>query len=106
VAVMLGEHDQGRAAVKAMDQAVAGFGSDPAAPEAFSSAAFAYSSLLTSHIFKENNVLFRMAAQIIPASKDAEMVAAYDEHEAKVTGPGEHERFHAIIDALEQAYPG
>jgi hemerythrin-like domain-containing protein len=106
VAVMLGEHDQGRAAVKAMDHAVAGFGSDPAAPAAFASAAFAYSTLLTSHIFKENNVLFRMAAEIIPASKDAEMVAAYDEHEAKVTGPGEHERFHALIDALEHAYPG
>jgi len=106
VAVMLGEHDQGRAAVKAMDQAVAGFGSNPGAPEAFASAAFAYSTLLTSHISKENNVLFRMADQIIPASKDAEMVAAYDEHEARVTGPGEHERFHATIDALEKAYPG
>ena len=105
VAVMLAEHDQGRAAVKAMDHAVAGFGSDPGALEAFASAAFAYTSLLTNHIFKENNVLFRMADQVIPASKDAELVAAYDEHEARVTGPGEHERFHAMIDALEHAYP-
>jgi len=105
VAVMLGEHDQGRAAVKAMDEAVAGFGRNPAASAAFASAAFAYATLLTNHISKENNVLFRMAAQIIPASKDAEMVAAYAEHEARVTGPGEHERFHAMIDALEQAYP-
>jgi hemerythrin-like domain-containing protein len=104
VAVMLGEHDQGRAAVKAMDHAVAGFGSDPAAPAAFASAAFAYSTLLTNHIFKENNVLFRMADQIIPASKDAELVAAYDEHEARVAGPGEHERFQAMIAALEGAY--
>ena len=47
-----------------------------------------------------------MADQAIPASKDAEMLAAYDEHEARVTGPGEHERFHAMIDALEQAYSG
>jgi hemerythrin-like domain-containing protein len=106
VAVMLGEHNQGRAAVKAMDAAVAGFGSDQGALEAFASAAFAYSTLLSNHIFKENNVLFRMADQIIPASRDAEMVAAYEEHEAKVTGPGEHERFQAMIDALEQAYPG
>jgi len=106
VAVMLDEHDQGRAAVKAMDAAVAGFGSDQGALEAFASAAFAYTSLLTNHIFKENNVLFRMADQVIPASQDAEMVAAYDEHEARVTGPGEHERFHAMIDALERAYQG
>ena len=34
------------------------------------------------------------------------MVAAYQEHEARVTGPGEHERFRAIINALEHAYPG
>ena len=106
VAVMLAEHDQGRAAVRAMDTAVAGFGGDPAAPAAFASAAFAYSNLLTNHIFKENNVLFRMADQVIPASQDVALLAAYDEHEAKVTGPGEHERFHAMIDALEAAYPG
>jgi hemerythrin-like domain-containing protein len=106
VGVMLAEHDQGRAAVKGMDTAVGGFGSDPGALDAFASAAFAYSTLLTNHIFKENNVLFRMADQVIPASKDAEMLAAYDEHEARVTGPGEHERFHAMIDALERTYQG
>jgi hemerythrin-like domain-containing protein len=106
VAVMLAEHEQGRAAVKAMDHAVSGFDGTPGAAEAFASAAFAYTTLLTNHIFKENNVLFRMADQVIPASRDAELLAAYDEHEARVTGPGEHERFHAMIDALEQAYPG
>ena len=104
VGVMLAEHDQGRAAVKGMDQAVAGFGSGRGALEAFASSAFAYTTLLTNHIFKENNVLFRMADQVIPASRDAEMLAAYDEHEARVTAPGEHERFHAMIDGLEKAY--
>jgi hemerythrin-like domain-containing protein len=105
VGVMLAEHDQGRAAVKEMDTAVAAFGSAPSALEAFASAAFAYTTLLTNHIFKENNVLFRMADQVIPASQDAAMVAAYEEHEARVTAPGEHERFHAMIDALERGYP-
>jgi hypothetical protein len=46
-----------------------------------------------------------MADQVIPASKDAELVAACDEHAARVAGPGGHERFHAMIDALEHAYP-
>ena len=105
VAVMLNEHEQGRAAVKAMDDAAGRFGTDPRALEAFAAAAFAYSTLLTNHIFKENNVLFRMADQVIPASQDAAMVAAYEEHEARVTGPGEHERFHATVDALEKANP-
>jgi len=106
IGMMLLEHDQGRAAVRAMDQAVSGFGTDPGALEAFARAAFAYANLLSNHISKENNVLFRMADQVIPPSQDAALVAAYDEHEAKVSGPGEHERFHAMIDALELAYPG
>ena len=50
--------------------------------------------------------IINMADQVIPASKDAELVAAYGEHEARVTGPGEHQRFSAMIDALEQSYPG
>jgi hypothetical protein len=33
------------------------------------------------------------------------MLAAYDEHEAKVAGPGGYERFQAIIEGLEQRYP-
>jgi hemerythrin-like domain-containing protein len=105
IGMMLLEHDQGRAAVKAMDQAVPGFGTDPGAFEAFASAALDYAFLLKNHISKENNVLFRMANSAIPPSRDAAMVAAYDEHEAKVSGPGEHERFHAMIDGLEKTYP-
>jgi hemerythrin-like domain-containing protein len=105
IGMMLLEHDQGRAAVRAMDQAVSGFGADPGALGAFAKAAFAYANLLSNHIFKENNVLFRMADQAIPPPQDAVMVAAYAEHEAKVTGPGEHERFHAMIDELEKTYP-
>jgi hemerythrin-like domain-containing protein len=104
IGMMLMEHDQGRAAVRRMDEAVSAFDAGPAALEAFAKAAFEYSTLLTNHIFKENNVLFRMADQVIPTAQDAVMVAAYDEHEAKVTGPGEHERFRAIIEGLEPKY--
>ena len=104
IGMMLMEHDEGRAAVRAMDQAVTGFGVDAGALEAFARAAFAYANLLSNHIYKENNVLFRMADQVIPASQDAAMVAAYGEHEAKVSGPGEHERFHAVIEGLEASY--
>lgn len=104
IGVMLAEHDQGRAAVKAMDEAVGGFGSSAEAQGAFAQAAFAYANLLTNHIHKENNILFRMAENFIGSHKDAEMVQAYDEHEARVTGPGEHERLHRIVETLEQAY--
>jgi len=104
IGMMLMEHVQGRAAVRKMDEAVSAFGTGPAALEAFAQAAFEYSTLLSNHIFKENNVLFRMADQVIPTAQDAVMVAAYDEHEAKVAGPGEHQRFHAVVEGLEQRY--
>ena len=104
IGMMLTEHDEGRAAVRKMDEAVSAFGTGPAALEAFSRAAFDYSTLLSNHIFKENNVLFRMADQVIPTAQDAVMVAAYGEHEAKVAGPGEHARYHAIVEALEATY--
>jgi hemerythrin-like domain-containing protein len=105
IAVMLAEHDEGRAAVKAMSAAVSAFGASADAQAQFARAAHAYASLLTNHIYKENNILFRMADQVIGSHKDAEMLQAYDEHEARVTGPGEHERFHKVIEELEAAYP-
>jgi len=105
IGVMLSEHDQGRAAVGRMDEAVSAFGADPAAPEAFARAAFDYTTLLSNHIYKENNVLFRMADQRIPTAQDDVMLAAYDEHEAKVAGPGGYERYLAVVEGLEQKYP-
>ena len=105
IAVMLAEHVQGRAAVALMAGAAANFGTDSAAQQVFARGASAYAALLTHHIGKENNILFRMADNILGANKDAELVQAYGEHEARATGPGEHERFHRVIDELERAYP-
>jgi len=104
IAVMLAEHDQGRAAVRTMVAAVAAFGASAEAQAEFAEGADAYATLLTSHIHKENNILFRMADQVIGSHKDAEMLQAYDAHEAKVSGPGEHARFHQVVEELEAAY--
>ena len=104
IGMMLIEHDQGRAAVRAMDEAVNGFGRDADAPGAFAKAAFAYASLLSNHIWKENNILFRMADQRIPSSQDAAMVSAYGEHEAKVAGTCDYGHYLAMIEGLERTY--
>ena len=105
IGVMLAEHDQGRAAVKAMAEAVASFDASASAQSAFAEAANAYANLLANHIYKENNILFRMADNFIGSHKDAEMLQAYEEHESRVAGPGEHERFHKVVEQLEVAYP-
>jgi len=104
IGMMLMEHEQGRAAVRKMDDAVSAFGTGPAALEAFSQAAFEYTTLLSNHIFKENNVLFRMADQVIPTAQDAVMVAAYDEHEAKASASGAYQCYHAMVEGLEKTY--
>jgi len=105
IAVMLAEHVQGRAAVAMMAGAVANFATEASAQQVFARGGTAYAALLTHHIHKENNILFRMADNMIGPDRDAELVRAYDEHEARVTGPGEHERFHRVIEELERAYP-
>ncbi len=105
VAVMLMEHDMGRAAVGEMVQALDNAGHDPGAAPAYCRAARTFSRVLSSHISKENGVLFPMSENFIPAEQDAELVEKFEEHERAVTGPGEHERFHAMIDSLEKQYP-
>jgi hemerythrin-like domain-containing protein len=106
VAVMLHEHNLGRAAVRGMAQAVSTIGSDPAAPASYAQAARTFSRLLSSHISKENGVLFPMSENFLAPERDAEMVAAFEEHERKVSAPGDGERYLQLIDALEKQYGG
>lgn len=54
VPALLGEHEQGRALIKAMEEA----SSPVLQPEQFSAAAKAYSGHLREHIEKENKILF------------------------------------------------
>jgi len=67
IAVMLHEHDLGRQYMQLirenMDQAKEG---DAAAAAAVFTAATAYSELLRSHIWKEDNVLFPLANRLLP----------------------------------------
>lgn len=105
VAVMLDEHVQGRALIKAMaesrEQAAAG---DPAQLAQFIQAARAYVALLSVHIDKENNVLFAMADQLLSAGEQEQLSAAFDRVEAEEMGEGTHQRFHEIGEELVKHY--
>jgi len=66
IAVMLSDHDQGRQYVKEMATgAVALRNGDTSASGKISKAMRGYAELLQNHIAKENNVLFRMADQVM-----------------------------------------
>lgn len=106
IAVMLAEHVEGRRCVGEL--ARAGEGACALTPEekaAVIAAAGTFVPLLRAHIQKEDQILYPMASQHVPAEVMDELARQFDEFEAKVMGAGEHERFHALADALIAAYP-
>lgn len=96
IGVMLHEHTLGRGHIRDMAAALAA-----ADWRAFMAAALAYVELLTQHIAKENQVLFVMAERLLGEQALADMREAFERIEAERIGPGRHEAFHALLDALE-----
>jgi hemerythrin-like domain-containing protein len=98
IGVMLAEHDQGRAFVRAMSDAVNRHAQgDPSAVPALVQNTLGFVNLLRQHIWKENNILFPMADQVLDAADQAKLSAAFERVEAAFAGLSEHERYHALI---------
>ncbi|HET7754017.1 MAG TPA: hemerythrin domain-containing protein [Anaeromyxobacteraceae bacterium] len=101
VAVMLMEHDRGRAYVaelRRLSEQSAQWSEDDR--RALLEAAHGYSSLLHNHIHKEDAILYPMAEQHLPAEALDRVNSDCTAYEASRTGDGEHERLHAIADDL------
>lgn len=96
VGVMLVEHEEGRALVRAIAE-----GDDAQAAAAIRK----YVTLLRAHIDKENGVLFPMAEQVLPEEEQRTLVHAFQEVEQTVVGPGVHEQLLAGLARLEQELP-
>jgi hemerythrin-like domain-containing protein len=80
IAVMLSEHRYGRSLVRLMADALEGArAGEPAAQDAFERAARAWIDLISSHIRKEDNVLFMMADHLVHGPDCARLCAAYRE---------------------------
>ncbi len=102
IGVMLFEHDEGRAYVRGIVAAIDGYESgDEQAARSIAKNARAYAELLRGHIWKEENVLFPMADNVLSAEDQHEMEKQFQQIETEVMGPGVHERYHALLDALE-----
>ena len=95
IGVMLQEHTMGRSLIrdmaKATDAYVAG---EKGAGSRWADAATGYSSLLRSHIHKENNILFVMAERLLSDAEQAQLAQAFDQIEIEKMGAGTHERLH------------
>lgn len=103
VGMMLYEHDEGRAFTKTMREAAAELESgDASAAAAVAQNARGYVTLLRRHIHKENMILFRMADQVIQGAARDQLTADFEQVEREETGAGVHEKYLALLEALER----
>lgn len=101
--VMLVEHEEGRKYVhEAAAQLEKYTGGDQTAGVAMAKAIQNYTALLRDHIYKEDNILYPMGDKLISQEDDQSLVQQFDEVEEHEMGPGVHERYHAMIDKLEE----
>jgi hemerythrin-like domain-containing protein len=61
----------------------------------------AYLQLLREHIQKEDEILFRIADDVIPPDEQKALLRSFEEHEAKEIGEGVHEKYLTLVEELE-----
>ncbi len=105
IGVMLSEHVIGRDNVKGMGNSIDDYkeGKESASKD-FVRYARNYIALLTEHIDKENNVLFKMADMHIPAERQQSLLLDFERAEEEKIGPGVHEKFHRLLEELSGVY--
>jgi hemerythrin-like domain-containing protein len=101
IAVMLHEHDQGRALVTILRQRAEQQGpwSDGDRQE-IAEVAGGFAAMLRAHIHKEDAILYPMAEQHLPPSAMEAVSDACERYEADEARAGAHERLHALADEL------
>jgi len=100
IGMMLLEHEEGRGYVRSMLAALEAVQTE-ATKQTLLSNATSYLRLLKEHIQKEDEILFRMADDVISAEEQKELLRAFEEHEAQEMGQGVHEKYLAIAEELE-----
>jgi hemerythrin-like domain-containing protein len=105
IGVMLTEHTQGRAYVRAMGEAATRYKQgEPRGRTEFAENARNYITLLTQHIQKENNVLFPMGDRVLAKEKQEKLVEDFEDLERQRIGVGTHESFHELLHQLQEIY--
>ena len=101
VAVMLHEHVQGREYVKGMAEGIVAYKSgNQAALSLVYQNMDGYGELLRNHISKENNVLFRMADNVLSVDEQQSLLDRF----AQVESESAPDEFKNRIESLAKAY--
>ena len=103
IGAMLAEHNQGRTFIRGMSDAADKYAQgDKTTVSMLIQNTLGHVNLLRQHIWKENNALFLMADQVLSESDQDKLYDAFEHIEETRTGPGEHERYHAMIAEYQQ----
>ena len=106
IAVMLSEHEQGRAHVRAFSAALERVRlGESAALNGVARSAMAYVSLLSGHIAKEDDILYPMALEAIPEARWKALKTEFDRVERERMGPRRRAGYVELVDRLLAAYP-
>ena len=104
IGMMLLEHEEGRSYVRAMFDALSKIeAGDRSAQVALFENAQQYLRLLREHIQKEDDILFRMADEVIPEDEQIQLLKTFETHEAEEIGVGVHEKYLKIAAELDGA---
>ena len=103
IGVMLVEHDRGRAYMREVDRASKLIASgDGSALKIAVQNAVGYSGLLRDHIYKEDNILYHMADQVLTAADQDALLKKFEEVEMERIGPGKHAEYVKLVEDLER----
>jgi hemerythrin-like domain-containing protein len=103
VAVMLGQHEEGRRLTRAMrETALRMRDGDVAAGGQVARFALSFVALLRDHISKEDSILFPLVDRTFSPERQTAVAAAFEHIEHEETGAGVHEKYLALASELEQ----
>jgi hemerythrin-like domain-containing protein len=101
IGMMRYEHEQARGLTAGLGDAAERLAAgDPSAADTVIDHARAYGELLTQHIYKEDNILFPMAAEVIPPGDQDTVLADFERVERALAGQGAKASYVELAQAL------
>ena len=105
LAVMLHEHEEGRARVSAMSQIGTGEGAlDDRETSTLLTSAHEFVPLLRQHILKEDRILYPMALRLLTGPELDAMEADFDAFAKRLAGDGTEDRLRSLAEQLTSTF--
>jgi len=98
IGVMLKEHELGRTLIKKIEEKINLYEKGEIKVDELLNACYEYIDLMNNHMFKEENILFRIGKEIINENDDKETIECQENVEKHV---GEHENLIKLAEELE-----